>query len=132
MSSYQSLSHSKFKIRYHIIFSTKYRVKLLEPIRDDIMRYMKSAETDDFQIEVHETDKDHIHLLVKSTPNIRPCDIVHRLKQISTYMSWKEHHPYLSKLFWSGKHYLWTRGYFCSTIGDVSEKTLKSYIANQG
>jgi putative transposase len=45
---------------------------------------------------------------------------------------WQKHNQYLSKFYWSGKHYLWTRGYFCTTIGDVSEKTLQAYIENQG
>jgi len=39
---------------------------------------------------------------------------------------------YLKKYYWKGKHILWTHGYFCSTIGDVSEQTLKKYIENQG
>lgn len=59
-------------------------------------------------------------------------DIVTSLKQISTYDLWKSNYNHLRKYYWSGKHYLWTRGYFCSTIGDVSEKTLKNYIENQG
>ena len=44
----------------------------------------------------------------------------------------QKHNQYLSKFYWSGKHYLWTRGYFVTTIGDVSEKTLQAYIENQG
>ena len=45
---------------------------------------------------------------------------------------WQKHNYYLSKWYWGGKHYLWTSGYFCSTVGEVSEKTLKEYIENQG
>ena len=132
MDKYDSLKHKKFKIRYHIIFSTKYRRKCLTGIRDEILSYMKEAETKDFHIETQEIDKDHIHLLVYATPNIAPYQIVHRLKQQSTYLAWKNHHNYMSYWYWSGKHYLWTRGYFVSTIGEVSEKTLKHYIENQG
>lgn len=44
MSSYEHCNHEKFKIRYHIIFSTKYRRKLLGPIIDDIKASMKRAE----------------------------------------------------------------------------------------
>jgi len=132
MSKYDSLKHAKYKIRYHIILSTKYRRRILTPIKDDILSYMKTAECKDFQIETQEIDVDHIHLLVRATTNIAPYQIVHRLKQQSTYLTWKNHHNYMSYWFWSSKHYLWTRGYFCSTIGDVSEKTLRQYIENQG
>lgn len=129
---YDSLKHSKFTIKYHIIFSTKYRRRLLTPLRDDILRYMKSAETNDFEVVLQEVDKDHIHLLIKATPNIAPYEIVHRLKQKSTYLIWKEHNSYMNKWYWSHKHYLWTRGYFCSTIGDACTTTIMNYIKNQG
>lgn len=54
------------------------------------------------------------------------------LKQFSTYNLWKKHNQYLKQFYWSGKHHLWTRGYFCSTIGEVSEAKIKEYIENQG
>ena len=134
MSEYESLSHEKFEIRYHIIFSTKYRTKCLTDIREDILKSMKRAESmqNKWTIEIMEIDKDHIHLLIKATPTCLIKDIVTSLKQISTYDLWKSNYNHLRKYYWSGKHYLWTRGYFCSTIGDLSEKTLKNYIENQG
>ncbi len=95
---------------------------------------MKRAENmqNKWKIEIMELDKDHIHLLIKATPTDTISEIVHLLKQTSTYDMWQKHHDYLSKIYWSGRHYLWTRGYFASSIGDVSEKTLKRYIRNQG
>ena len=137
MSSYEHCNHEKFKMRYHIIFSTKYRRKLLGPIIDDIKASMKRAEAmqDKWSIEVMEVDVqkcDHIHFLIRATPTCQISEIIHKLKQVSTYDMWQKHNQYLSKFYWSGKHYLWTRGYFCTSIGDVSEKTLQAYIENQG
>jgi len=134
MSDYESLNHEKFKLRYHIIFSTKYRTKCLTAIRDDVLASMKRAESlqNKWHIEIMEIDKDHIHFLITATPTCVLANIVHSLKQISTFDLWKKHNSYLKKYYWSGKHYLWTRGYFASTIGDVSENTLKNYIENQG
>jgi len=136
-NNYDSLSHSKFKIRYHIIFSTKYRRKLLRwPFSDTIKAYMLLSQENqsDYKIELIEIDQskpDHIHLLVQATPNIAPCDIIHKLKQFSTYMCYKNNSGYMYK--WYGiKHYLWTRGYFCCTIGDASISTIQKYIENQG
>lgn len=34
----------------------------------------------------------------------------------------------MKNFFWNGEHHLWTRGYFCSTIGEVSEQKIKAYI----
>ena len=85
-----------------------------------------------FRIEIAEVDKDHIHLLVR----IKPCEsidsVVKSLKQQSTYWMWKLHHDHLSRFYWSGQHHLWTRGYFASTIGGVSEQKIIDYIKNQG
>lgn len=134
MSYYKTLNHEKFILRYHIIFSTKYRKKCLNAIKEDLFASMKRAEgsQDKWKIEVMEADKDHIHFLIKASPTDTVFEIVRVLKQTSTYDMWKLHHDYLSKVYWSGKHYLWTRGYFASTIGDVSEKTLRHYIESQG
>lgn len=124
-------------MRYHIIFSTKYRKKCLGAIADDIKASMKRAEAmqDKWSIEVIEIDSqkcDHVHFLIRATPTCQISEIIHKLKQVSTYDMWQKHNPWLSKFYWCGKHYLWTRGYFCTTIGDVSEKTLQHYIENQG
>ncbi len=134
---YQTLNHAKFKIRYHIIFSTKYRRKCLKPIINDIKNYMKLAELkqNEWQIEIMEIDSiktDHIHIMINATPKCRIEEMIHLLKQTSTYYAWKNHHNYLSQFYWSGKHHLWTRGYFCTSIDDVSSSILKEYIEKQG
>lgn len=104
---------------------------------DDIKASMKRAEAmqDKWSIEVMEIDSvkcDHIHFLIRATPTCQISEIIHKLKQVSTYDMWQKYHSYLTQFYWSGQHRLWTRGYFCTTIGDVSEKTLQSYIENQG
>lgn len=134
---YDSLSHAKFKMRYHIIFSTKYRRNFLKgQISDDVKRYMEIASKgQDWKIEIQEIDPlkpNHIHLLISSTPFIRPKDIVNRLKQYSTYHIWQEHNQEMAAIYWSKKHYLWTKGFFLSTIGDACTATIMNYIQSQG
>ena len=132
---YECFAHVKTRLRYHIIFSTKYRRKCLNNIHDDVINVMKQAENCEkakFHIEIMELDKDHIHFLIKIDPSECISNVVHYLKQFSTYYLWKTHYDHLHKFYWSGKHELWTRGYFVSTIGNVSENTLKAYIENQG
>jgi putative transposase len=135
--SYEHYNHAKFKIRYHLIFSTKYRKQCLKEIIEDVKQSFKKVESMQrkWSIETMEIDRekcDHIHILIKATPSCRVDEIVHKLKQNSTYDMWQKHNQYLSKFYWSGKHYLWTRGYFCSSLGDISEKVAKTYIENQG
>jgi len=85
----------------------------------------------DFTIKEMEVDKDHIHIMIESVPKLSPLMIVRILKQQSTVVVWKMHKQELKKYYWS-ENTFWTDGYFCSSIGEVSSKTLKRYIQNQG
>lgn len=129
---YETTSHAKTRLRYHIIFSTKYRRKCLNQIRDDVLNSFKYAESiSDFRILYMEVDKDHIHFLVKFKPSLSITQVVRRMKQISTNYIWKKQESFLKKFYWN-KKILWTGGYFVSTIGEVSEENIKEYIKNQG
>lgn len=85
----------------------------------------------DFEIKTMESDLDHIHFLISSTPQISISQVVRVLKQESTIRIWKLHYRFLKKHFWK-EHTFWTDGYFCTTIGDVSQETLRKYIEEQG
>lgn len=85
----------------------------------------------DFDIKEMEVDKDHIHMMIESVPKISPLQIVRVLKQQSTIQMWRKYSKELKKYYWA-KNTFWTDGYFVSTIGEVSSKTLKHYIQNQG
>ena len=85
----------------------------------------------DFDIKEMEVDKDHIHMMISSVPKISPLQIVRVLKQQSTIQMWRKYSNELKKYYWA-ENTLWTDGYFVSTIGEVSRKTLKHYIQNQG
>lgn len=134
---YEHIAHTKFIMRYHLIFSTKYRKKVLKDIIPEVKQIIQdiSVKQKHWSIEMVEIDKnkpDHIHLLVRGTPETKISTVVHTLKQQTTYQLWKSHNNYLSTYYYGSAHYLWTRGYFCSTVGEVSEKTLKNYIEKQG
>ena len=85
----------------------------------------------DFVIKEMEVDKDHIHLMIESEPKVSPLMIVRVLKQQSTKRIWGDYNSQMKKYFWHENTFL-TDGYFVSTIGEVSSKTLKNYIENQG
>lgn len=129
---YECFSHAKTSLRYHIIFSTKYRRKCLSQIRETVLNAFKETEkVSDFKILIMELDKDHIHLLLKWKPHFSIEQIVRRLKQMTTKLIWDKEETHLRQFYWKKKE-LWTGGYFCSTVGNVSEQTLKKYIENQG
>ena len=78
-----------------------------------------------------ETDKDHIHYLLEAEPVISISKIVNLMKSCTTYHIWKTHEEYLSKHFWKERTF-WTDGYIVCSAGNISERQLKEYIANQG
>jgi putative transposase len=72
--------------------------------------------------------KDHVHLLLSCPPSLAPSKTVQYLKGRSSRLL-QEEFPELKKRYW-GQH-LWSRGYFCATVGSVTEETIRHYIENQ-
>lgn len=100
--------------------------------RQNVLNAFKETEkVSDFKILIMELDKDHIHLLLKWKPHFSIEQIVRRLKQMTTKLIWDKEETHLRQFYWKKKE-LWTDGYFCSTVGNISEQTLKKYIENQG
>jgi putative transposase len=129
---YLTKNHTKFLILYHLIFVCKYRKKLLIPYGDETKKIFEDIATrSDFSFEAIEVDQDHIHCLVKSEPGMSPLAVVRRLKQESTIQLWQRHEKELKKHFWKERTF-WSDGYFCCTIGNASQETIKKYIESQG
>ena len=133
-NDYKHGNRNKFLLRYHLIFVCKYRKHLLthNNIISDVKRLSTEiAERHNVEIKYMEADKDHIHYMIETTPNINLSDFVRVLKQYTSYHLWQKYNAYLSKVFWKEKTF-WSDGYFIASIGEVSAETLKHYIDNQG
>ena len=131
---YISQNHSKHLLMIHLIFSVKYRKKLLIKYGEEIKQlFYDIAEEKDLNIIEMEVDKDHIHILVQYSPTKSILEIVRHFKQISTYRIWRQNNnqTYLKKQFWKEKTF-WGDGYFACSIGQVSKETIEKYIQNQG
>lgn len=134
MSEWKSVSHNKYLLKYHLIFVCKYRKKLLvsQNISDDVKRLSTEiCNKHRVNIKYMEGDKDHIHYIIETTPNINLANFVRTMKGYITYHIWEKYSAYLYKCFWKEKTFF-TDGYFICSVGNVSEKTLKEYIENQG
>ena len=117
---------------YHVIFVCKYRRNVLIGYEDDLKQILHDiASKSEFDILEMECEKDHIHLLIESYPKISILSIVRRLKQESTFNMWKHHDNHLKLYYWK-ESTLWSDGYFCCTIGNVSKSTITRYIQEQG
>lgn len=134
MDGYNRGGHTKYSMKVHIIFVTKYRKKLFKT--DEQIAEVKQFVHDEakkygYIIIQMETDKDHIHILLEYSPKVSVSDIVKQLKQYSTYQMWKFHKSYLTTQYWK-RHILWSDGYFVCSIGQISQEIIEKYIQNQG
>lgn len=127
-----SNGHAKNRIRYHFVFSTKYRRNSLKGIENTVYASFREAETkSDFTIiEMGIEDGNHIHLVVKTRPSLSPEQIVRRMKQLTTHSLWKQEEQHFKKFYWK-KKIIWSSGYFVSTIGAVSDKIVIDYVKKQ-
>jgi putative transposase len=100
-SNYNSTNHSKHYLKCHLIFLCKYRKKLLiGQLKDDIKQLLLNITSNsDFEIEVFESDLDHIHFLIGYLPKLSITSIVRKLKQESTYHIWRS--PHRNYLYYS-------------------------------
>lgn len=121
-------SHCVFNIGYHIIWCPKYRRKVLINGVDIRLKeiLVKRAAAIGVSIEKMEIMPDHVHLFVKAVPTLAVHFIVNQLKGYSSYIL-REEFPWLK----SRLPTLWTRSYYCETIGNISENTIIRYIEDQ-
>ncbi|MCA6429116.1 MAG: IS200/IS605 family transposase [Cytophagales bacterium] len=130
MQNYRKTSHSTYDCKYHIVWITKYRKKVMvgavgERVRDLIRGIRKENEVEIIKGHV---SKDHVHLFVSVPPHLAISKLVQYLKGKSSYKLLQENKS-LSREFW-GRH-LWGRGYFVATSGNITDEVIMDYIENQ-
>ena len=125
----QSLSHTRWKCQYHIVFIPKYRRKVIygrvkaeiREILRTLCRYKK--------VEIIEgaVCVDHVHLCLSIPPKLAISEFMGYLKGKSALMIYDKH-PELGNKF---ERDFWARRYYVSTIGNVDEATIRKYIREQ-
>ena len=125
----KSLSHTRWKCQYHIVFIPKYRKKQLygqlkADVRDIIITLCEYKKV---EIIAGEVCEDHVHLSVAIPPKISISNFMGYLKGKSTLMLYDRHPELQSK--WSKA--FWARGYYVETIGNITEEAVKKYIKKQ-
>lgn len=125
----KSLSHSKYRCEYHIVFAPKYRRKVIYgEIRKDIGEILRKL-CSEKKVEIIEAEAciDHIHMLVSIPPYISIADFMGYIKSKSALMIFDRHANLKYKY---GNRHFWCRGYYVDTVGK-NERIIKEYIRNQ-
>ena len=124
-----SLAHTKWMCKYHIVFTPKYRRKIIynqykEDLRD-IIKHLCNYKGVEI-IEGH-LMPDHIHMLVSIPPKYSVSSFMGYLKGKSALMMFDKHANLKYKF---GNRHFWSEGYYVSTVG-LNEATIKKYIQDQ-
>ena len=129
MDDTKSLSHSKYRCKYHIVFAPKYRrQEVYGTIKADIGQILrKLCEQKDVEIIEAQACPDHIHMLVSIPPNLSVAQFVGYLKGKSSLMIFDRHANLKYKY---GNRHFWCRGYYVDTVGR-NAKMIEEYIKNQ-
>jgi putative transposase len=129
MGEIKSLSHSKWRCEYHIVFAPKFRRKeIYGKFRKDIGEILrKLCEAKGVEILEAQACIDHIHMLVCIPPHISVAQFMGYLKGKSALMIFDRHANLKYKY---GSRHFWCRGYFVDTVGR-NERAVKDYIRNQ-
>jgi putative transposase len=114
MENYRTGSHSRFDLKYHFVWVTKYRKKVLtgavgERVRDLVREVCRTNEIEILQGAV---SADHVHVLLSCPPTLSPSKIMQYIKG-----------------YW-GRHF-WARGYFVASSGNVTDEAIAEYIRGQ-
>lgn len=119
---------SIYNIGYHLIWCPKYRREvLIEEIEKDLKKLLlEKAKKINVEIKTMEIMPDHVHLFVKAEPTDAPHWIVQQLKGYTSRLLRQKHKSLRSRL-----PTLWTRSYYCESIGHISKATIKKYIIDQ-
>ena len=129
MNDVQSLRHTVWECKYHLVWIPKYRRKVLygqlRQYLGEVLRELFSQR--ESQVEEGHLVKDHVHVLVSIPPKYAVADVVGYVKGKSAM--------YIAKHFTArrrnfGGHNFWARGYYASTVGK-DEAAIREYIKKQ-
>jgi len=129
MSDYVKGNHNVYHHRYHIVWITKYRYKILTGDLQKRVRTLIAQSAEDMGVKIVNgvVSSDHIHIFAEIAPHIRVSDFVQRAKGRSSRKIQQEF-PHLKKKYW-GRHF-WGRGYFSATSGNITDEIINNYIDN--
>ncbi len=129
-SKYKKLSHVVYKCDYHIVWTPKYRYRVLfgevKSLVENDTRMLcerKSVEVVELNVRI-----DHVHVMVSIPPKVSVSTLMGTLKGKLAIKLFKSYPKLKQKPYW-GNHF-WSRGYFVTTVG-VDEEIIRRYVKYQ-
>jgi putative transposase len=125
---YRRNAGTVYSLKYHVVFCPKYRRSVLTgPIAEDLKTLLREkAIALKAEILSLEVMPDHVHLFVESDPTLAVQFLVNQFKGYTSRVLRQRYPSLVSRL-----PALWSRSYYCGTVGHVSEETVRRYIEAQ-
>ena len=130
MSKWKKLSHVLYQCKYHIVWTPKYRFRIL---KDDVAKFIEDnirmlCEWKKIEILELNIQEDHVHIILEIPPKLSISEIMGILKGKTAIKIFKSYPRLKKKPYW-GNHF-WSRGYCVSTIG-IDEEKIRKYVKFQ-
>jgi putative transposase len=130
MSRFKKMSHSIWHCTYHIIWTPKYRYRILKgKIKQEVYNCIRSfASQKGCVVKELNVQEDHVHLLIMVPPKLSISTIVGILKGRTAIRIFQKYPQLKQKLYW-GNHF-WSKGYCVDTVG-LNEEMIRKYVKYQ-
>ena len=124
---YSSSAHTRFYHRYHVVWATKYRYKVLQGTMRARIREIISQTCNELGVHIVKgvLARDHVHMFLSIPPKHSLSNVMQRIKGRSSRRIQMEF-PDLRKRYWGRR--FWARGYFSTTSGNVTDDVIKQYL----
>lgn len=130
MSRFKKQSHTLWHCTYHIVWTPKYRYRILKgKIKDEVEQCIRLfSEQKGCEVEELNVQEDHVHLLVKVPPKVSISDLVGTLKGRTAIRIFGKYRELKQKPYW-GNHF-WSKGYCVDTVG-LDAEMIRKYVKYQ-
>ena len=124
---YSSGAHTRFYHRYHVVFVTKYRFKVLQGAMRERVREIIRQTCDEIGVHIVRgvLARDHVHMFLSIPPKLSLSYVMQRIKGRASRRIQMEF-PELRKRYWGCR--FWARGYFSTTSGNVTDDIILRYL----
>ena len=130
MENYRTSSHSRFDLKYHFVWITKYRKPILTGEVGTRLRELvrEVCRTHEIEILQGAVSSDHVHVLLSCPPTLSPSKVMQYIKGKTSRKLMMEF-KHVQKQYW-GRHF-WARGYFVASSGNVTDEAIAECIRGQ-
>ncbi len=130
MSRFNKLSHALWHCLYHIVWTPKYRYRILQgEIKQEVEYCIKSfADQKGCLIEELNVQEDHVHILIMVPPKVSISELVGTLKGRTAIKVFNKFKHLKTRPYW-GNHF-WSKGYCVDTVG-LNEEMIRKYVRYQ-